>query len=115
MNKFTKVKIAIGNELYFIGEVINSKENSIEYTDDSSKNKIEIVDDKIIYTRENNEFLLVMDNTKEYAYYKLKDLNYELDIKINYLDKRIEDNKLIISYLLETTDKEINIILEGDK
>ena len=114
MSKFKNVKIIIGDECYKEYKITNITDNIFEYQDDTCLNKLEISNDKIIFIRESDEFLLIMDSTKDNAYYKLKDLNYELDIKINYFDQREEDNKLIISYQLETNDKEISLILEGE-
>ncbi|MBQ6687382.1 MAG: hypothetical protein IJN03_02545 [Bacilli bacterium] len=111
---YNKVNIKIGNELYGSYDVHYLKDHLLEYNDDSCNTKIEIKEDEIKLIRENEEFLLIMNNTKEEAVYKLKELNYELEIKINYFDKIIEDNNLIISYQLETTDQPITLILEGE-
>lgn len=111
---YNKVTIKIGDELYGSYKITHLKEQLLEYNDDSCNNKLELHDDEIILTRENEDFLLIMNNTKEEAFYKLKELNYELQIKINYFDKIIENHKLIICYQLETNDKQITLILEGE-
>ena len=109
---YKKVKISIGNRFFAEYKINNISTNTFEYQDDTCLNKIELFSDKVIFTRENAEFILVMDNTKDTAFYKLKELNYELDIKINYFDKMFEENKLILIYQLETTDNEISLTLE---
>lgn len=114
MHKYKGVKIFVGDDLFCEYKINYIKNNIIVYKDDSCINKIELLDDKYILTRENEEFLLIIDNLKEFAYYKLKELNYELDIKINYIDKYKKNANLIISYQLETNDKEIKIMLEGE-
>lgn len=114
MSKYKKVKIMIG-EAFFNEYPIKNRDNQfIEYQDDTCINTIDIKDNGILFTRENSEFLLIMDSSKETAFYKLKELNYELDIKINYFDKLIENEQMIISYQLETNDKEIRLILGGE-
>ncbi len=114
MRKFKNVKITIGDKLYKDYKINYLSDNLLEYKDDDCLNKLEILENKFTYTRESDEFLLIIDSTKETAYYKLKELNYELYIKVNYFDKRFENSKLIISYKLETTDNEISLILEGE-
>ena len=110
--KYKSIKILIGGE-YYNEYQLDIKGNTYQYEDESCLNKIILLDEKIEFIRENDEFLLVMNNKKETAFYKLKEQNYELDIKINYFDSVVENNNLIISYQLDTTEKDISLILES--
>lgn len=114
MINYKRVQIFIGDELYNEYKLKQINDKSFEYQDDTCHNIIEFIDDNIKITRENEEFLLIMNNNKEEALYTLKELNYELNIKINYLDQIKENNNLIICYQLETNDKEVKLILEGE-
>lgn len=114
MKNYKKVKIYVGDDELNRYQVTNLENKVYEFQDDTCINKIEINNDNIILTRDNEEFLLIVDKTKKDAYYKLKELNYELDIPINYFDLFEDNNNLIITYQLETNDKEIKLILEGE-
>ena len=111
---YKKVKIYIGDEFYNEYVLKKIDESIYEYQDDSCKNKIEFINELGKITRENDEFLLEMASNQEQALYTLKELNYELDISINYFDIIKENNNLLISYQLETNDKEVRLVLEGE-
>lgn len=113
MPKYKSIKIFIGGDYYHEYQVDFKNNETYQYQDESCLNKIKILNDEIEFTRENDEFLLIMNNKQDNALYKLKEQNYELDIKINFFDYIVENNKLIITYQLETTDKEISLSLES--
>lgn len=114
MNKYKNIKIFIGESLYneYKLKVLNN--NIFEYVDDSCHNTIEFFSDYVKLIRENEEFLIEITSNKEEALYRLKELNYELDIKVNYFDIINEDKDLILCYQLETNDKQVKLILEGE-
>lgn len=114
MKNYKKALVYVGEELYNEYILQDNTNNKIEYKDDSCTNTIELIEDNLTIIRENEEFTLNMESKKDYALYLLKELNYELDIKINYLDYFKEEKDLIIAYQLETNDKEIRIILKGE-
>ena len=114
LTTYKKIKIYIGDEYYNQYNIQKLNEQEFVYNDDACINKIEINSQKVTVTRESEEFLLIIESDMEDAYYKLKELNYELKININYFDFFEEDNKLIIAYQLETNDQPIKLELEGD-
>ena len=71
-------------------------------------------EEEITIIRENDEFLIVINSNNEDGVYTLKELNYELYIKVNYFDHFLDNNDLIIAYQLETNDKAIKLVLEGE-
>jgi len=113
LNNFKSVKIFIGDVFYNEYDLKKSNDNTLVYQDDTCNNKIEFIEDNIKVTRENDEFLLIINSNKEEALYNLKELNYELTIKVNYFDQIKDSSNLIIAYQLETNDKAIKLILEG--
>ena len=88
-------------------------DNTYEYQDDSCKNIIEL-NDNVTLIRENAEFKLILKVNEKCALYELKEYGYNMNIEVNYFDIIKEEKALIISYQLETNDKEIKIVLEGE-
>lgn len=114
LKNFKSVKIYIGDEFYNEYKLNKIIDNRFEYKDDSCLNIIEFTEENVKLIRENDEFLLIINSNAEEASYTLKELNYELDIKINYFDQIKEGNNLMLCYQLETNDKAIKLILEGE-
>ena len=114
MYNYKSVKIFIGDELYNEYKLNNPTDNKFEYQDDTCNNTIEFIDDNIKLSRENDEFLLIINSSELKALYTLKELNYELNIEVNFFEKIKDNNNLIICYQLETNDKAIKLILEGE-
>ena len=114
LKSYKKIKIFIGDELFNEYHLNKTIDNKYEYFEDEVKNTIELTEGKIIIIRENDEFFLKINSNNEEGLYILKELNYELYIKVNYFDYFYENNDLIIGYQLETNDKAIKLILEGE-
>lgn len=114
MKNFKKIKIYIGDEIYNEYKLNKISDNKFEYQEESTLNVVEFIEDNIKIIRESDEFLLVINSNKNEALYTLKELNYELNIQVNYFDKFYEDNNLVIGYQLETNDKAIKLVLEGE-
>jgi len=114
LNYFKSIEIYIGDEIFNNYNLIKNDNNIFEYQDDSCHNIIEFINDNVRIIRENQEFLLIINSDAIEASYKLKELNYELIINVNFFDLIKEDNNLIICYQLETNDKAIKLILKGE-
>ena len=114
MYNYKSVKIYIGDELYNEYKLNKIKDNKFEYKDDSCNNIIEFTEENIRLCRENEEFSLTINSNEEKAVYTLKELNYELNIEVNYFDQIKEDKNIVLCYQLETNDKAIKLILEGE-
>ena len=89
--------------------------NKITYNEETVTNTILQEDNKLILIRENNEFknILIFDLNKEtISEYLLKenDLTIELNIKTNLIE--IEDNNIIVRYLVIDSDNECEYSIE---
>lgn len=111
---YKKIKIFIGDELFNEYSINEVSENKYEYFEDKTKNTVQLNEEEITIIRENDEFLIVINSNNEDGVYTLKELNYELYIKVNYFDHFLDNNDLIIAYQLETNDKAIKLVLEGE-
>lgn len=82
------------------------KESLKEFILDNIKTSIDIKNDELFLKRENNEFLfdLTISPLKNKCIYTLKETNSSFLIDVDYADYKLDNNKLIINYQIETDD-----------
>lgn len=82
------------------------KDTLKEFILDDIITSVEIKNDELILRRENNEFLFTLNisSLKNNCNYFLKETNSSFLIDVDYADYKLEDNKLLINYQIETDD-----------
>lgn len=80
------------------------KKNDIEFTHDNVTYKVRISNINAFFVRENNEFKFVLDIMNNKCFYKLKETDTLLEIKVLQSKSSINENNFIIEYELETEE-----------
>lgn len=106
-----KVKGYLKNITENTQEIIDTKaiknSNVINYIIDNTKYKIKIEKDKIILTRNNNEFsntMIFKLNKKTISEYYIIEANAPLEFNITTINLTIKENLINITYHIEETD-----------
>lgn len=106
-----KVKGYLKNITENTEEIIDTKaiknSNVINYIIDNTKYKIKIEKDKIILTRNNNEFsntMIFKPNKKTISEYYIIEANAPLEFNITTINLTIKENLINITYHIEETD-----------
>lgn len=106
-----KVKGYLKNITENTEEIIDTKaiknSNVINYIIDNTKYKIKIEKDKIILTRNNNEFsntMIFKTNSKTISEYYIIEANAPLEFNITTINLTIQENLINITYHIEETD-----------
>ena len=82
------------------------KDTLKEFNLDNIKTSIDINNDCLFLKRENNEFLfnLIISKEENKCNYLLKETNSNFLIDVDFADYKLENNKLVINYQIETDD-----------
>lgn len=80
------------------------KKNDIEFTHDNVTYIVRISNINALFVRENNEFKFVLDIMNNKCFYKLKETDTLLEIKVLQSSSKIDENNFIIEYELETEE-----------
>lgn len=80
------------------------KKNDILFTHDNITYTVRISNINALFVRENNEFKFVLDIMNNKCFYKLKETNTLLEIKVLQSSSKIDENNFIIEYELETEE-----------
>lgn len=93
---------------------IKSKKN-ITYTFDNTKYKLNLFDNKIVLTRENQEFInnfTFIENIKTQSTYYIKEFSTNIEVHIITNKITIDDNKIEIEYTIEETNEKYQYVIE---
>ncbi len=94
-----------GNEILKIDNLsYKIKKNIIEFFYDNVTYMVKISNINSFFVREGNEFKFVLDMMNNKCFYKLKETNTLLEIKVLKSESLIKDNNFLIEYELETEE-----------
>ena len=91
------------------------RNNTICYTKDNTKHNIIIENDKIVLSRNNEEYSyeLIFQKNKEYiSEYYIKKLNTSINIRIITNNLIVDDNKIEIKYKIIDSEEEYIYFIE---
>ena len=96
------------------GETIIKEEN-INCINQNNKitfiiNDIKYIYDNNIFTRETKEEIIALDLINDNCLIKLKKENIDLNLKIEVIENKKQDNIISIKYKIETEENIVNII-----
>lgn len=92
--------ININNNINIYKATIDN--NIIKYEDNDSKVTMDINKDRLIRT--SKEKYMVLDFKQELVYITMKDINYDITLKIEVKSKEKEDNYYKVLYVLENDE-----------
>ena len=119
MNNELGLNILKNNDLIYSKESIPFIENanSRTFIIDGINMQIDIDNDSLLLKRENEEFFffLTISSEKNECSYLLKEVDTNFEIKVDYADYKLDKNKLIINYQIETDDflTTLEIVFKG--
>ena len=103
MKKIVKTQIKSKDSIkhYESKAIIN--QNIFKYKEDDVIVCLEIYDDYLVLKRHNNDFnyVFTFKNNKSKLEYNLKNYNYNFNIDFKTKKLLIDDNKILVSYILE--------------
>lgn len=88
------------------------KKNNIIFCYDNINYKIRVSNINAFLVRENDEFKFVLDIMNNKCFYKLKETNTLLEIKVLNSKSLINGNNFIIEYKLETEEEQNKIEID---
>lgn len=90
----------------------NIKKNDITFNNDNINYKVRISNFDAFFVRENDEFKFVLDIMNNKCFYKLKETDTLLEIKVLNSSSIIKGDNFIIEYELETEEEQNKIEID---
>lgn len=85
------------------------RNNKLTFMVEKTKCIFELLDNGCIFIRDDKDYKFRLDTIKRECTLELKEMNKVFDIKINDLEYKNIDNKIILKYNIETDDA-LNVI-----
>jgi len=102
------------NEMFEFEEKGIKNKNKITFSNDGVKISIKIDDDRILMTRDGNDFVnsFVFNIENSSCNYLLKENNYDVNIGITTINMEVNENNIYVKYVIVDSNSEYEYKLE---